>query len=58
MLLLHTRLVILLLLPTLAKAEVVHVRYGYFPEARPIHAACGRGWFDYWKGSTEYRVTW
>jgi len=26
--------------------EVVTVRYGYFTETRPLHAACARGWLD------------
>lgn len=26
--------------------NVVTVRYGYFTETRPLHAACARGWLD------------
>ena len=26
--------------------EIITVRYGYFTETRPIHAACARQWFD------------
>jgi taurine transport system substrate-binding protein len=36
--------------------NVVRVRYGYFPEARPVRVACARGWLDYTSGSTFYKV--
>ena len=26
--------------------EIITVRYGYFTETRPLHAACARRWFD------------
>ncbi|CAB9498601.1 polymerase 14 [Seminavis robusta] len=32
---------------------LIKVRYGYFPEARPIHAACARGFFDFYDAPTE-----
>lgn len=52
---LHTTL----LLQVSAQTDRIHVRYGYFPEARPIHAACGRGYFDFYsvERGTEYIVT-
>lgn len=42
-----------------ASRKIVPVRYGYFPEARPSHAGCARGWYDYDMPSTNtfYRVT-
>lgn len=36
--------------------NIVRVRYGYFPEARPIRVACARGWLDFSSGNTEYKV--
>jgi taurine transport system substrate-binding protein len=50
---------LLLLFPSFATADdIIRVRYGYFPEARPIHAACGRGWFDFARpGGNYYKVT-
>jgi len=32
--------------PASAEVRTVPVRYGYFAEARPFHAACARGWLD------------
>ena len=37
--------------------EVIRVHYGYFPEARPIHSACARGWLDLRLGNTLYQVS-
>jgi taurine transport system substrate-binding protein len=38
--------------------NTIHVRYGYFPEARPIHAACAKGWLDLkLPDGTRYLVT-
>ena len=41
------------LVTALSSNDVVHVRYGYFNEQRPIHAACGRGWFNLTKNLQE-----
>lgn len=53
--------VLLLLLPEAALVTtaqvVIRVRYGYFAEARPFHAACARGWLDLDLGHTQYQVT-
>lgn len=38
--------------------RTVHVRFGYFSEARPVLAACARGWLDLYVKSTDtmYKV--
>ena len=40
-------------LPASAEIRPVHVRYGYFAEARPFHAACARGWLDVFVADDE-----
>ena len=51
-------LTLMLHLPFLsAVEEVIDVRYGYFPEARPIHVACARGFFDFTDGDRTYSVS-
>jgi len=39
--------------------EIVKVRYGYFPEPRPLHVACARGWLDLYDvpSRTYYQVS-
>eukprot|EP00977_Amphora_coffeiformis_P016569 scaffold5168_cov176-Amphora_coffeaeformis.AAC.7 len=41
-----------------AGMNVVHVRYGYFSETRPMLAACARGWLDlaHVETNTYYKV--
>jgi len=36
--------------------KVIRVRYGYFPQARPQHAACARGWLDLTTDKVSYKV--
>ena len=46
--------------PPLAQGDnsnIIRVKYGYFPEARPYHAACARGWLDLYHQGTIYHVT-
>lgn len=45
-----------ILTPCKAQNRVVKVRYGYFPEARPVRVACARGWLNYNIGNTQYQV--
>ena len=40
-----------------AQQKTVHVKYGYFAEARPLHAACARGWLDLALQDVVYQVT-
>ena len=42
-----------LLVAALGSNDVVHIRYGYFDNALPIHAACGRGWLNLAKNVQE-----
>jgi hypothetical protein len=39
--------------------RTIHVRYGYFPEPRPVHVACARGWLDMYDvpALTYYKVS-
>ena len=37
----------------LGAKDIVRVRYGYFDEALPIHAACGRGWLSLARNVSE-----
>mmetsp|Transcript_7127 Transcript_7127/g.16685 ORF Transcript_7127/g.16685 Transcript_7127/m.16685 type:complete len:1479 (-) Transcript_7127:954-5390(-) len=39
-----------------AQSRTVKVRYGYFPEARPVRVACARGWLNFNDGGTQYQV--
>jgi len=58
----HPQTILWLLLFTtlpvhIATQTIIRVNYGYFPEARPFHAACARGWFDLYTTRVQYRVT-
>ena len=51
-------LVLIMHIPSLsAVEEVINVRYGYFPEARPTHVACARGFFDFADSGRTYSVS-
>ncbi|CAJ1951940.1 unnamed protein product [Cylindrotheca closterium] len=45
-----------MILAAQAQTRTVKVRYGYFPEARPVRVACARGWLNFVDGNTQYQV--